>query len=203
MISRAQRLLFALLLLAVVVMAAILIRLREGAQDRLSAVVDDVPLTVPAGSASQKVTLFLANDLDDSLVEVERSYPMPQDENERARVLIGKLLAEYAAPKSPHPIADAAGLEEIYLMPTKGGRTAVVNLTESFVEAHPSGIEPETLTLLSIISTLHANIPSITEVRFLVDGRERQTLAGHADLTRIYLATDTTPAGPEPRAAQP
>jgi len=66
----------------------------------------------------------------------------------------------------------------------------VVDLSGSFVEAHPSGIEPETLTLLSIIGTLHANFPQIAQVRFLVDGQQRDTLAGHADLTRVYLASD-------------
>ena len=67
---------------------------------------------------------------------------------------------------------------------------AIVDLSSSFVAAHPSGIEPETLTLLSILGTLHANFPQISQVRFLVDGQPRDTLAGHADLTRVYLATD-------------
>jgi hypothetical protein len=70
------------------------------------------------------------------------------------------------------------------------GMVAVVDLSTSFVDAHPSGIEPETLTLLSIIGTLHANFPQISQVRFLVDGQQRDTLAGHADLTRVYLASD-------------
>ena len=73
-------------------------------------------------------------------------------------------------------------------MPT--AQMAVVNLSGAFVEAHPSGIEPETLTLLSIIGTLHANLPQITQIRFLVDGQPRDTLAGHADLNRVYLAAD-------------
>jgi hypothetical protein len=72
---------------------------------------------------------------------------------------------------------------------------AVVNFSASFAQSHPSGIEPETLTLLSIIGTLHANLPAITEVRFLVDGHPRDTLAGHADLTRVYLASSTTSGG--------
>ena len=70
---------------------------------------------------------------------------------------------------------------------------AVVNLTGSFVANHPSGLESETLTVLSICGTLHANLPRVTEVRFLVDGVPRATLAGHADLTRTYLATDAVP----------
>jgi hypothetical protein len=47
--------------------------------------------------------------------------------------------------------------------------------------------------VLSICGTLHANLPHVTQVRFLVDGQQRPTLAGHADLTRTYLATDAVP----------
>jgi hypothetical protein len=70
---------------------------------------------------------------------------------------------------------------------------AVVTLTSAFVASHPSGIETETLTVLSICGTLHTNLPRVTQVRFLVDGQPRATLAGHADLTRTYLAGDAAP----------
>ena len=75
---------------------------------------------------------------------------------------------------------------------TPGGELAVINLRSSFVNAHPSGVEVETLTLQSIIGTLHANLPQIEQVRFLVDGQPRETLAGHADLLRTYPSRDTT-----------
>jgi hypothetical protein len=68
---------------------------------------------------------------------------------------------------------------------------AVVNLTSAFANNHPSGLEAETLTILSLCATLHANLPRVTQVRFLVDGQPRPTLAGHADLTRSYLTSDT------------
>ena len=80
---------------------------------------------------------------------------------------------------------------------------AVVNLTGSFAASHPSGLETESLTLLSICGTLRANLPRVTEVRFLVDGQERATLAGHADLTRTYLTADAAPtAGTDQEASQ-
>ena len=75
-----------------------------------------------------------------------------------------------------------------------GPQLAVVNLTSAFGASHPSGIETETLTVLSICGTLHANIPRVTQVRFLVDGQPRATLAGHADLTRTYLAANASPS---------
>lgn len=202
MIPRFQRFLFAAMLLAAVVMAVVLIRMRERAHDRLMMAADSQPLSTPLSTAPvEKITLLVANDLDGSLIPVERSFPMPKDANARASLLMQKLLEEYAAPKSPHPIADASGVDEVFLMPVpqqKGtnpqGEMAVVNLNTAFAQAQPSGIEPETLTLLSMIATLHANLPQITEVRFLVNGQQKDTLAGHADLTRVYIASDTQTA---------
>jgi hypothetical protein len=78
--------------------------------------------------------------------------------------------------------------------PEGGPQLAVVNLTSAFAASHPSGIEAETLTVLSICGTLHANLPRVTQVRFLVDGQPSATLAGHADLTRTYLAADAAPS---------
>jgi hypothetical protein len=71
-----------------------------------------------------------------------------------------------------------------------GPLMAVVNLTGKFAATHPSGIETEMLTVLSICGTLRANLPRVAQVRFLVDGQQRATLAGHADLTRTYLTAD-------------
>jgi hypothetical protein len=41
------------------------------------------------------------------------------------------------------------------------------------------------------LGTLYANLPRIEQVRFLVDGQARDTLNGHADLTRTYTVADT------------
>jgi hypothetical protein len=73
-----------------------------------------------------------------------------------------------------------------------GGELAVIDLRSSWVNQHPSGVEAESLTLRSILGTLHRNLPRIEQVRFLVDGQARETLAGHADLLRTYHVRDTT-----------
>ncbi|MDE1162483.1 MAG: GerMN domain-containing protein [Acidobacteriaceae bacterium] len=80
---------------------------------------------------------------------------------------------------------------------TPGGLLAVINLRSQFVNTHPSGVEVENLTLLSMLGTLHANIPQIEQVRFLVNGQPRETLAGHIDLLRTYPSRDTATAAPE------
>ena len=39
---------------------------------------------------------------------------------------------------------------------------------------------------MSLIQTLSANIPGIARVKILVEGSERDTLAGHVDLSNFY-----------------
>ena len=197
MISRGQRILFWTLLVSSVLMAVVLLRMRERAMDRLLASAETMPLNPPAGRPVQSVTMMMANDLDGSIQPATLNVALPLDANARAHVILQHLIVNYARPNSKHPIAANKGVNEIFFMtlPLDANQVvpntmAVVDLSTSFVDAHPSGIEPETLTLLSLIGTLHANFPQISQVRFLVDGQQRDTLAGHADLTRVYLASD-------------
>jgi hypothetical protein len=202
-IPRAQQWLFAIMVLLVIVMAVSLLRLRQRTAERFADAAQPLPLSA-AGGPGEPLHLFLAHDSDGTLAEQTVRYPLPRDPNARARALLSTLLQQYTAPGSAHPLHASAGVEQVFLLPVPGGRTpgarlAVVNLSASFALNHPSGIEPETLTLLSMIATLHANLPQVAQVRFLVDGARQPTLAGHADLLRAYLAagTDlaTSPAG--------
>jgi Sporulation and spore germination len=196
-ISRGQRILFWTLLISSVLMAVVLLRMRERAMDRLLASAETMPLNPPSGRPVQSVTMMMANDMDGSVQPASQNIALPADANARAHVILQHLITNYGRANSKHPIAVNKGVNEIFFMtlplePNQvvPGTVAVVDLSSSFVDAHPSGIEPETLTLLSIIGTLHANFPQISQVRFLVDGQQRDTLAGHADLTRVYLASD-------------
>ena len=207
MISRFQTILFAVLLLASAIMGVALWQLREHAHQRLLAGEDSAPTQAPAIAPSQQATLLVARDADNSLLAQVQSLPLPQDPGAQARVILGKLLDLYAAPDAAHPVPGGANsIAQVFLLPAQatnsaaaekdsptGPQLAVVNLTGAFVATHPSGLETEDLTLLSICATLHANLPRVTQVRFLVDGQTRATLAGHADLTRTYLTTGSVP----------
>jgi hypothetical protein len=203
MIPRHQRVLFWALLLASVVMAVVLIRLREHAADRVAGIQESSAAELSqsqSAAPTEAITLLEANDIDDTIVPVTRNLALPKEFGARARVLLRQLFADYAEPGAKHPLIAGPGVEEVFFMPGRsadasgdlsqnsGAQTAIVNLTKVFAENHPSGVEPETLTLLSIIATIHENFPAVEQVRFLVDGHPRETLAGHADLTRTYLA---------------
>jgi hypothetical protein len=211
MISRANKILFIGLLLACVIMATVLIRLRNRAQDRLQAEATAAPPSIAegGGTATTQVTLYLPNDLDGSLTAVQRHLALPADRNAQARVLLDQLVEAFGAPESTHPMHVASGINEVYFLPVaqaqgdagEAGQEAVVDLSGALAAAQPSGIEPETLTLLAMMATLHANLPAVTEVHFLVDGQPKDTLAGHADLTRTYLASEANPV-PQPASSQ-
>jgi hypothetical protein len=204
MIPRHQKILFSVLLAAALIMTGVLWHLRERAHQRLLAGEDSAPTKAPAVAPTEQATLLVANDADGSLLVQARSLPLPGDPNARARVLLGELLDLYAAPDAAHPVTGgAAGVAQVFLLPVPSSKAsqnssdqlAVVNLTGNFAASHPSGLETETLTVLSICGTLRANLPHVTQVRFLVDGQQRPNLAGHADLTRTYLTADAVSAG--------
>ncbi|SDF64236.1 GerMN domain-containing protein [Terriglobus roseus] len=206
MIPRYQRILFIVLLSASVFMAIFLVYMhRKNFADVKNA--DHTPLEAPVYSASEQVTLDLADDSDFTLTPTVRSIALPQTPAVRARALVEHLLAEYSLPRSNHPLDGGISVDDVFLVPlplgsaqhaplTKDaqadpltqvtGELAVVNLRSSWVDGHPAGITSETLTIQSIVGTLHANLPEITKVKFLVDGKPRDTLAGSVEFDRIF-----------------
>ena len=111
MISRPQRILFWTLLVSSVLMAIVLLRMRERALDRLLASAETQPLTPPNGQAAQSVTMMIANDVDGSVQPASQTLALPADNNARAHVILQHLVLDYAAPKSRHPIAPNKGCE--------------------------------------------------------------------------------------------
>ncbi|MEO8735903.1 MAG: GerMN domain-containing protein [Edaphobacter sp.] len=221
MIPRYQRILFWSLIAGILLMGSFLIHGCRQAHKRLSALNDATPIAAPTTASTEDITLDLANDADGSIASTQQQLALPQEPTLRARALLEHLLAEYSLPTSTHVLQSGPAVDDVFfvdltiappatldvLSATTGlpqqnhpqslrsapitGQLAVVNLHGSFAGNHPSGIQTENLTLLSIIGTLHAAYPQITEVRFLVDGQPRDTLNGHADLTRDYPAKDT------------
>jgi hypothetical protein len=202
MIPRYQRILFWSLVAGIFLMAAFLLRGCEQAHKRLDALNDATPIAAPTTASTEDITLYLANDADASIVPTTESLALPQAPALRARALLEHLLAAYALSNSAHPLQSGPAVDEVFLLDdphpesesgfhAQPGQLAVINLRGSFINNHPSGIQVEALTVESIIGTLHAALPEITAVRFLVDGQPHDTLAGHADLLRTYPATDT------------
>jgi hypothetical protein len=220
MIPRYQRILFWIIAGATLLMASVLLHGCEQAREKLTRHRDETPLAAPVATASETVHLALADDADGSIALEDRDIALPEEATARTHALLARLIAEYSYKNSAHPIESGPAVDDVFLLdlplhppvaagkPTpqqpdqpasnltsaphvSGGQLAVINLHGTFADHHPSGIEPETLTIDSILGTLYANFPRIEQVRFLVDGRPRETLNGHADLTRTYPVVNT------------
>ena len=57
-----------------------------------------------------------------------------------------------------------------------------VELSADARVAHTGGALDELFTLSAIVNALTVNLPAITRVQILVEGKEVDTLAGHVDL---------------------
>ena len=160
---------------------------RKVARDEQLAAQQQLEMAPPANGPPTSVTLYVGSDSDATLRKTQINIVLPAERSERARAVLRALLGTYLQSPSPHPIGAGADVRDVFLL---GDDTAVVDTNSAFANAHPSGVLAEELTVASIVATLNANDNKIARVKILVNGQERETLAGHADLQRFYLASN-------------
>jgi hypothetical protein len=137
----------------------------------------------PAFGPTEKVTIWVAHDDPGILRAQTISIPLPSGRQDRAQELMRALLDIYVGKNSPHPLAAAAEIHDVYLVDPG---LALVDVNQAFVDGHTSGVLAEELTVASMIQTLSVNVPGLMRAKILVDGKERETLAGHADLSGFF-----------------
>ena len=147
---------------------------------------DTRPLAPPIAGPTERVILFVAHDDDGSLRAVSAQIPMPSGRQQRAEELLRALLSLYLDKSSTHVLGTGADIRSVFLVDPG---VAVIDLNSAFADTHRSGVLVEELTIASLIHTISANIQGILRVKILVDGKERDTLAGHADLSSFYDVT--------------
>ena len=141
------------------------------------------PVAPPPSGSTEQVTLYVAYDDPGILLPQNSVIPLSSGRQQRAEELLRALMDVYVAKSSPHPMGPGADIRNVYLVDPG---LAVIDLNAAFANGHRSGILVEELTVTSLVETLTTNIPGITRVKILVDGKEQETLAGHADLSRFY-----------------
>ena len=144
---------------------------------------DTRPVAPPVAGPTEPVTLFVAYDDIGVLRAQSAQIPMPSVRQERAEELLRALFALYLGKSSPHQLPQGSDIRSVYLVDPG---LAVIDVNAAFADGHRSGVLSEELTIASLIQTLSANIPGILKVKILVDGKQRDTLAGHADLSNFF-----------------
>lgn len=122
-------------------------------------------------------TLYFIGDDGMALAAAQREVPFGATVAEQARAIIEAQLAAAAPLVSAIPAETR--LRDIYV--TERG-DAFIDLSGELIAKHPGGSLLEIFTVYTLVNALTVNLPAVTRVQILVDGKEIDTLAGHVDL---------------------
>lgn len=127
-----------------------------------------------------KARLFYVSEDGTRLTAVERDVPYGEGPAEQAREIISAQVAPVAEPLLS-AVPPGTTLRGLFI--TDRGE-AYVDLSHDVVAAHTGGTLDELLTVYTIVNAVAINLPAVTTVQLLVDGKELPTLSGHVDLRR-------------------
>jgi spore germination protein GerM len=135
------------------------------------------PSTQAPGARKITATLFYVSNDGLMLTGATRDVPFADGVAPQARAIIEAQLAPAAPLLSAIPAETK--LRDVFV--TERG-DAFVDLSSEVSTRHTGGALNELLTIYTIVDALTVNLPAITRVQILVDGKEVETLAGHVDL---------------------
>ena len=139
------------------------------------------PAPAAAGTGRKiKAHLYYVAEDGLRLSSVDRDVAYGEGTLDQAREIVAAQIAPVAEPLVS-AVPTGTTLRALYV--TERGE-AFVDLSREVAIAHPGGTVNELLTVYTIVNVLTANLPAVTTVQLLVDGKEVDTLAGHVDLRR-------------------
>src|SRR5215813_6278634 len=131
-----------------------------------------------------KAKMFWASDEDEgALSPTSVDLALSPDPVLRAKQVLNTLLAG-PVNSDLRTLPPDAALLAFYLLPDG---TGVADFSEALATSTPSGIQSEQLAVDSIARTLEANVPQVKRLKILIHGQELDTLAGHLDLTQMFV----------------
>jgi spore germination protein GerM len=132
-----------------------------------------------SAAAVRKITatLYYVGEDGMALVPMQREVPFGATVAEQARAIVEAQLALAAPLVSAIPVDTK--LRDVFV--TERG-DAFIDLSGDVIAKHPGGSLDEIFTVYTLVNALTVNLPAVTRVQILVDGKEVDTLAGHVDL---------------------
>jgi spore germination protein GerM len=139
------------------------------------------PAAVPAPPGRKiKARLFYVAEDGMRLTSIERDVPYGEGAIEQAREIVAAQIAPVVEPLVS-AVPPGTALRAVFITDTG---EAYVDLSREVATAHAGGTANELLTVYTFVNALTANLPAVTAVQLLVDGKEVDTLSGHVDLRR-------------------
>jgi len=136
----------------------------------------------PASGETKSVSLFFLREDDGLLVAETREIAADASIVHEAEAVITELI-KGSRGELLSPLPPETKLSQLFI--TKEG-TAYVDFSRDLVDNHPAGAAAEISTVFSVVDSLAFNFKSIKKVFILIDGEERETLAGHLSLDRPF-----------------
>jgi hypothetical protein len=134
------------------------------------------PLYAPT-DPPMNVKLFFPAGSGDSLLKAEDQTIFKSAElSNRARQIVQKLQEGPHSQGMFQSLPADTKLQEVFLS-DKG--IVFVDFTNTISTNHPGGVLNEMRTIYSIVDSLTYNLPEVKQVKILIGGTEKETLAGH------------------------
>ena len=131
-----------------------------------------------------KVKIYYPDDAGMKLVGVNREIKIAKDDDKYLATV--KLLLD--APKEKNLTRIFPGHAKIISVLLKGD-TALVNFDGKLAENFVGGSTGEEMLVNSVVNTL-TEFPEVKQVKFLLDGKDIETLSGHMDLSSPLKRTE-------------
>lgn len=163
-----------LILIAVAVLVAI-----WGWSQLESTAPQAVSPTVVNAVPERELILYFAT-VDGLLVSETRMLPDGGGDNENIRATVLALIAGPTTSDLMRVLPESANLLNVNIQES----LAILDFSGEFVAAHPGGSVSELLTIYALVDSLAVNFPYVRQVRIQVDGKDVETIKGHADLRR-------------------
>jgi germination protein M len=153
---------------------------------RIQSVVDleaeEIPFTPPLqplyteADPPMAVKLFFPSANDVLLSSEERTIFRSAEISNRAKQIVQRLMEGPQSPDLFPSIPAGTRIQELFVS-EKG--IAFIDFSDTMAANHAGGVLNEQATIYSIVNSLTYNLPEIQQVKILIGGVEKETLAGH------------------------
>jgi len=184
-----RNILIALLIISLAVIAFLIITHKPRTTPPSKTEKETTSTPIPEEEASsfpenfRQVYVFFQSSNGPFLVPEKRRIFATNSITDQAKQALGELIKGPEIAGHLPTVPRRTRINELYLSPYG---TAFVDLSSEFATGQAGGTEEELMAVYSIVNTLTINFPSIRRVKFLINGRERDTLRGHLSLKHPF-----------------
>lgn len=173
--------------LVVVLLVLAVIFFRSGGEEKIRHSLDEPPQETDniseEPSQTRAITLYFLSE-DDNFLHPEKREILDHASVVHQAIQSIEELLKGSQNGLLSPLPAGTELREFFI--TMRG-VAYVDFSGEIRDEHLSGTSAEMATVFAVVNTLTYNFKSIKKVFILIDGSEKETLAGHIDLSRPLL----------------